>query len=111
MGSSKADAVKADLTKKITSRYDDDEGQLVSLKRTAAEKKENETQVAPSGGNDYPWGTRLTLEGESVSRLFDGLPKVGAVLTLEAKVKVIAVREQEKQKSVELQVTHVCVES
>lgn len=110
MGSHKAEAVKAGMLDKATARYKGGEGKMVSLKRSASEMNAAAPPVS-AGGDNYPYGTRITLEGESVSKVFGSLPKVGAVLELEAKVKVVGVRESDGSgKSVELQITHCCIE-
>lgn len=110
MASHKAEAVKAKLLDKATARYKDDDGKMVSLKRTPAEVKAYNKPV-PADGDSYPYGTRLTIEGDAVEKVFGTMPKVGAVLELEGKVKVVGVRNTDGgTKSVELQITHCCVE-
>lgn len=55
---------------------------MVSLKRSAADKKAHENEMAPTGpgGEDYPYGTRLDLDHEALKKhgLHEGpLPKTG----------------------------------
>jgi hypothetical protein len=67
--------------------------QMRDMKRTKTEKKkENVALVGPE--DSYPYGLRLTLDGEQLKKLgLDTLPKVGKTITLHAKAKVIGARE------------------
>jgi len=90
---------------------------MKSLKITAKERKareskyKNDCMPCIDGGDMYPYGTRLDLNNEMLDKLeIETLPRVGATLTLTAKVKVIAVRESQreggdKNRSVEYQIT------
>lgn len=89
---------------------------LVDMKRTAAEKKarDKSNKCYPGiGGDDYPYGLNLTLDTEQLKKLgIDNLPKAGKTMTLTAKAKVIAVRQNsrdggEQERSLELQLQKI----
>lgn len=110
----KARDVKAKLLDNMTAKVDahEDAERFVSLKRAKGDRKA--TPVAP-GGDDYPWGLRLSLDAGTLDKLgLTKLPKVGATLRLECKAKVVAVSqnasEAQTQKSVELQITDACLD-
>ncbi|MFQ6256117.1 capsid staple protein [Yersinia enterocolitica] len=60
---------------------------------------------------DYPWGLRITLNNETLKKLGIALPKVGDVLELVGKVKVLSTstREdgEETTSNAELQITDI----
>lgn len=62
----------------------------------------------------YPYGLRLRLDNIVVDKLGIGLPKVGEKLMIEAYVEVVSVSANESkqgmQKSIELQITDMCLE-
>lgn len=92
---------------------------MVDMKRTAAEKKALNTgankQLVGSSSlpEDYGYGLRLDLSSEHLDKLgIDNLPRVGKTVTLHAKAKVIAVRQnqrsgQDNERSVELQLQKI----
>lgn len=88
---------------------------LVSLQRTAAEKKAEEQhwKEASPEAPDYPWGLRLSLGEKEIAKLGLGNPKLGDVLDLTGKVKVVSVSmsesENHKHQSVELVLTDAAI--
>lgn len=88
-------------------------------------KSEELTTAAESPAPDtpiYPWGLQVRLDEESLDKLgMDTLPKVDGELMLIAKVKVVGASINEhtsaakggkhKHKSVELQITDLCLEA
>ena len=84
---------------------------MISLKITR--KTEDENEIAVSDNQDgYPYGTRLSLESDTLDKLgIKTLPAVGDELMIEAKVRVISVRESDNSKSVELQITDMDLEN
>jgi len=84
---------------------------MTSLKQS---KKDMEPMPAVAGGisEDYPYGTRLTLEGPQLKKMgIKSMPAVGSPLMFEAKAKVIAVSESNGMKRLELQVTDIDMET
>lgn len=67
-----------------------------------------------SSSPEYPYGLRLRLDNVVVDKLGVGLPKVGEKLMIEAYVEVVSVSANESkegmQKSIELQITDMCLE-
>ncbi|WP_271311453.1 capsid staple protein [Yersinia intermedia] len=68
------------------------------------------------GGNvetrdDYPWGLRITLNNETLKKLGIALPKVGDVLELVGKVKVLSTSTREDGEEIcsnaDLQITDI----
>ncbi|NIL23531.1 hypothetical protein HB991_13560 [Yersinia mollaretii] len=61
--------------------------------------------------DDYPWGLRITLNNETLKKLGIALPKVGDVLELVGKVKVLSTstREdgEETTSNADLQITDI----
>lgn len=87
---------------------------MINLKMTRKTDDENETAIAEPVGNQdgYPWGTRINLESDTLDKLgIKTLPAVGDELMIEAKVRVISVRESDNSKSVELQITDMDLEN
>jgi len=88
---------------------------MVSMARTAKEKKANEEKYTsmPMDGPDYPYGLCLSLDDSELKKLgVDTLPEVGDELTINAVCKVTRVsasasEKSDKQRSVELQITHM----
>jgi hypothetical protein len=73
-------------------------------------------QEQESKGPQYPYGLEISLENETLDKLsMKSLPKVGIVLSIEAKAKVTRVSEsaeaQNKRKSIALQITDLAFES
>ena len=50
---------------------------LVNLKYTAAEKKDEQSEMAVSSTSDYPYGLCITLEDEELAKLKMAMPNVG----------------------------------
>lgn len=86
---------------------------MISLKNTSKTEDEKETAIAsPDNQDGYPWGTRINLEQDTLDKLgIEKLPAVGDELMIEAKVRVISVRESDNSKSVELQITDMDLEN
>jgi hypothetical protein len=87
---------------------------LVSLKRTDAEKKEERAEMeAPYSGEDYSYGLRLSLCDEEMEKLGMDKPTMGGEMLMLCKVKVVGysegASERHKHRSVELQVTEAAV--
>ena len=95
---------------------DEDDADLVSMKRTKAEVKE---MSAPTAMDDeqYPYGLRISLQNDELEKLgIDKLPGVGDTFELEAIVVVKSVSAGqseggEKRRSIELQITEMCLET
>ncbi len=93
---------------------------MATLKSMKIDEKDREgqkvaTDQAPESPA-YPWGLQVRLDDATLDKLgVDKLPKVGGELMLIAKVKVVSVSqsatESYKNKSVELQITHMCLEA
>jgi len=97
---------------------------MISLKNPPPDKKSKKHDSMPVSPmhDEYPYNTRLTLSDGQAEK-FDALSDVSVddVLTITAKVKVIAVRSSEhrgfdgkgepkKEHSVELQMTDMAIE-
>lgn len=91
---------------------------LVSMERTAAEKKaaEERWNAEAETGPDYPYGLCLNLGGDELAKLgIKTLPAVGAEMEVTAKVKVTSVSSSESErgegyKSVSLQITEMSLD-
>jgi len=86
---------------------------MISLKMTRKKEDENETpEAVGTTGNQYPWGTRINLESDTLDKLgITKLPNVGDKIMIEGKCEVISVRQSEDGKSVELQITDMDLEN
>lgn len=91
---------------------------LIDMKvdQKAREKRYKESTVAMDGGDEYPYGLRLRLGEEEIDKLGEDLPAVDTEMALVAVVKVTSVSSNEsagggKNRSVELQVTKMCLEA
>ena len=85
---------------------------LIDMKRTKAEKKEgSETACCPGDQEDFPYGLRIDLEDEEITKLDIPMPEVGSTMVLVANVKVTSVRESAdeggKNRSIGLQITEM----
>ena len=89
---------------------------LVDMKSTAAEKKERNKECYPTvagGGDDYPYGLTLNLDNDQLKKLgVDNLPKAGETMTLNAKCKVISIRQSDRdggkaERSMEIQLQKI----
>lgn len=88
---------------------------LVSLKRSKKEKKrEAKAMTSPSMGEDYPYGTRLELDDDTLEKLgCDELPEVGDEFELHCVAKVRSVSDnssdygdgESRHRSMSLQIT------
>ena len=86
---------------------------MVSMKRTPEDKREDMGDTAPieAIAPDYPWGLCLNLDADELKKLgIKTLPAIGAVMTLQANVKVTqvnqsAVEGRDEEKRVNLQIT------
>jgi hypothetical protein len=84
---------------------------LVSMKRTAQEKKEEKTLLSTSEPDEFPWGLSVTIEDDELTKLgFKESPEVGVEMLLAAKVKVTSTSESkrdgsEEHRSISLQIT------
>jgi hypothetical protein len=66
-------------------------------KEGAGEGK-NGAMCSDCGDAKYPYGTQLSLGDDQLEALgITDLPKIGTVLTIQAKVKVVAARSEEDQ--------------
>lgn len=84
---------------------------MISLKNTSNTEEQAEPAIADSNDDGYPWGTRINLEDDVLKKLdINTLPNVGDELMIEAKVRVISVRESGDSRSVELQITDMELE-
>jgi hypothetical protein len=89
---------------------------LVSMKLSAKEAKEDCGMTAPGDTKDlprWPWGLRLTLDDEVLTKLGLELPDVGDTVTITAQAHVVSVNSSERQgetnRSVELQITDLAI--
>lgn len=67
-------------------------------------------QDVASDAPEYPYGLRISLDADGLAKLgITDLPEVGQVMTLAARVEVVAVSQYEERdhtnRSVELQIT------
>jgi len=80
---------------------------LVSLKRTPAEIKDEKSEMYEPP--EYDYGTRLCFDDEALKKLGIGAVRVGDEMMLTARVKVVSYSENEserhKHRSADLQVT------
>ena len=90
---------------------------IVSMARTAKEKKaaEERYKVAPSSGEDYPYGLTLNLGKDELEKLgIDDLPAVGDEQYFYIACKVTRVHasasENDESKGVEMQITKMALE-
>jgi hypothetical protein len=90
---------------------------LVDMKLTAEDKRREEKEMQAGGEpDDYPWELRFTLDGDELDKLgMSGLPKVGEIMDLQAKVKVVGVYASDNatmgsNRSINLQITALGLE-
>lgn len=89
---------------------------LVHMKRSKQEKKDSAPQVAGPEGDDYPYGLRLRLDHDSMSKLgMEDMPKVGKKMHVHGKGVVTSVSSHDsgnhKDRHVEIQLHHMGVEN
>lgn len=89
---------------------------LKSIKRTKADNKKNEkATLAGPMTEDYPYGSRLDLDAETLDKLgLDELPGVGDEVTIHAIGKVQSTSEntyngEKPRRSVTIQITKMSV--
>lgn len=90
---------------------------MVPIKRTAADKKARDDGAATpagSGGDDYPYGSRIELEHETLAKmgLADGeLPKTGTKVALQVRGHISRAEDHqvngESRRTLQVQVTHM----
>ena len=85
---------------------------LTSMKRTKTEKKEGSEEVCcPGAQEDFPYGLRIHLEDEEISKLNIPMPEIGSTMVLVANIKVTSVSERADEdgenRSVGLQITEM----
>lgn len=87
----------------------------MKLDRSARQKESYPSSIA-TDGPIYPYGLRVRLDDEELTALdISKLPRVGSTMTLIARVDVSSVSSNEsadggKHRSVELQITDLCLE-
>lgn len=93
-----------------------DDMTIVSMERTAAEKKkaEDACKAMPCDGPDYPWGLCINLGKDELAKLgIDKLPAVGdefhvyAVCTVTRVSQTASKESGDDSRNVELQITHM----
>ena len=77
-------------------------------------KKENDIMESEVAAPQYPYGLRIYLDKESLSRLgVDSLPELKAKMKLEAMVEVVSVSENQSiygdSKNVDLQIVEMAL--
>jgi hypothetical protein len=89
---------------------------MVSMKMTKKEKKEHHegmVMASPDDGPSYPYGLRLRLDDDSLTKLGMSLPKVGSKVSVDAVGEVVEVSQHEdgkdKRRSVEIQIQKLSV--
>lgn len=90
---------------------------IVSMKQDPKEAVEDSGLATANPGEMplYPYGTRLTLNDESLKALGISLPAVGTVYTLMARVEVVSARAEkvqdgEQEIGADLQITDMGLE-
>ena len=90
---------------------------LKSMKMSPSEKKKGNLPTDKPGKEDsYPYGLCLNLESEAIKKLgLSKLPKVGSILMVTAKAKVLGTElhesGDEKRKSISLQITDLALDN
>lgn len=102
-----------DIDKELSAAVDKATG-MVSMKRTKKDKKKDEDVCcAPSSEETYPYGLRIRLDDESLTKLKMDLPKVGSTVKIEAQGEVVEVSQHESDKRtnrhVEIQIEKLSV--
>ena len=90
---------------------------LVSLKRSAADKKDESASIAPANPTppDYPYGLVLDLDDDTLEKLGIGLLRVGATVMITARATVRSTRQyesdtqQDTDRSMTLQITDAAI--
>lgn len=90
-------------------------GKMVAIKRTAADKKERESEIksSPVDRDDYPYGSRLELDHDTLEKLGlhkGDLPGTGDPVAFQFKGHISRAEEHmvdgESRRRLELQLTH-----
>ena len=89
--------------------------EMTHMARTKKERKEA-NKIKDPGGETYPWGLRVRLGHEEMSKLgMDSMPKVGDKVHLQSHAHVVSASEhhhegdEEPNRSVELELRHMAV--
>ena len=88
---------------------------MKSMKMSPAEVKEyTEPSVALGSAPRYPYGLCINLDDDGIEKLgLVALPEVGSTLMIQARVQVVAVRQNQRQdeldRNVELQITDMAI--
>lgn len=107
------DAIKSEIMKSKGFGEKDIAKEMVSLKRTKADrKKQEERYKVTSTGEDYPYETRLHLDHEMMDKLGIEMPKVGSEVHIHARARVNSTSHNTEnggkpRKSMSLQMTHM----
>lgn len=87
---------------------------MVSMKMSAAERKEQTEAIDKPEGPRYPYGLSISLNEDSLEKLGLELPEMGEEMMLVATVKVTGVSANDSEygssKNVSLQITECCLE-
>ena len=91
---------------------------MVSMKRTAADKKKDAGEAAPmtSIAPDYPYGLCIHLDKDEMDKLKMKMPKPGDTMMLECQVKITACRTSavegaDEENSCDMQITDMAIEA
>ncbi len=91
---------------------------MVSMKRSAADKKKDAGENSPmtSIAPDYPYGLVIHLDKDEMDKLKMPMPKPGDTMTIEATVKCTACRMSavegaDEENSCDLQITDMAIEA
>lgn len=91
---------------------------MVSMKRSAADKKKDAGEAAPmtSIAPDYPYGLCIHLDKDQMGKLKMKMPKPGDTMMLECKVKVTAchtsvVEGADEENNCDMQITDMAIEA
>lgn len=90
---------------------------LTSVKRTAKERKVEQTALAMPEREQYPYGLSIQLDDDTLEKLgLKTLPKVGAAMMLTARVTVKSVstnegESREKRRDISLQITDMALDA
>jgi hypothetical protein len=87
---------------------------MVSMKRSASDRREAEAVYAGSSTEEYSYGLCVNLSEEEIEKLGIGLPKVGRTFELHALVEVKSVSKSDdassgERRSVSLQITDMAL--
>lgn len=84
---------------------------LTDMKRSKKEKGDDCPEVSCDSQEDYPYGLRIHLEDDEISKLNIPMPEIGSTMVLVANIKVTSVSERADEdgenRSVGLQITEM----